>query len=133
MGKLSHFRQLEVWQEAHKLVLMVYQVTKEFPKDERFGVVSQMRRAAVSIPANIAEEFKQRGLKDKIRFYNISEGSLEEPSTFASYRKTWDTSHPTTSCWPRRRRSAACSTVSSPAPNVADSQPPNPYSILPTS
>ncbi len=78
MGRLLHFRQLEAWQEAHALVLMVYGVTNAFPGDERFGLVSQMRRAAVSIPANIAEGFKRRGLKDKIRFYNISEGSLEE-------------------------------------------------------
>ena len=82
MGKISHFRQLKVWQEAHKLVLMVYQVTKGYPGDERFGLVSQMRRAAVSIPANIAEGFKRRGIQDKIRFYNISEGSLEELKYF---------------------------------------------------
>ena len=78
MGRISHFRQLEVWQEAHKLVLMVYHVTKEFPSHERFGLVSQMRRAAISIPANIAEGFKRRGIQDKLRFYNVSEGSLEE-------------------------------------------------------
>ena len=82
MGKISHFRQLEVWQEAHKLVLMVYQATKRYPGDERFGLVSQMRRAAVSIPANVAEGFKRRGIQDKIRFYNISEGSLEELKYF---------------------------------------------------
>jgi len=46
MGKISHSRQLEVWQEAHKLVLMVYQMTKKLPRDERFGLVAQMRRAA---------------------------------------------------------------------------------------
>jgi four helix bundle protein len=73
---------LEAWQEAHKLVLMVYQVTKGFPGDERFGLVSQMRRAAVSVPANIAEGFKRRGIRDKIHFYNISEGSLEELKYF---------------------------------------------------
>ena len=78
MGRILHFRQLEVWQESHQLVLMVYRITKGFPGDERFGLVSQMRRAAVSIPANIAEGFKRRGIQDKIRFYNISEGSLEE-------------------------------------------------------
>ena len=78
MAKILRFEQLEVWQEAHKLVLMVYRVTKKFPSDERFGLVSQMRRAAVSIPANIAEGFKRRGIQDKIRFYNTSEGSLEE-------------------------------------------------------
>lgn len=78
MEKILHFQQLEVWQEAHKLVLKVYGLTKSFPDDERFGLISQMRRAAVSTPANIAEGFKRRGLQDKIRFYNTSEGSLEE-------------------------------------------------------
>jgi len=82
MGKILHFRQLEAWKNAHKLALMVYQVTKGFPGDERFGLVAQMRRAAVSIPANIAEGFKRRGIQDKIRFYNISEGSLEELKYF---------------------------------------------------
>ena len=82
MGKVLHFRQLKVWQEAHNLVLSVYQVTKGFPAEERYGLVSQMRRAAVSIPANIAEGFKRRGIQDKIRFYNISEGSLEELKYF---------------------------------------------------
>ncbi len=69
MGSISSFQQLEVWQEAHKLVLMVYRITKEFPNEEKFGLVTQMRRAAVSIPANIAEGFKRRGIQDKIRFY----------------------------------------------------------------
>ena len=78
MGNIQHFRQLETWQEAHKLVLMVYEVTKGFPSDERFGLISQMRRAAVSVPANIAEGFKRRGIRDKIHFYNVSESSLEE-------------------------------------------------------
>jgi four helix bundle protein len=82
MGRILHFRQLEAWQEAHKLVLMVYQVTQAFPADERFGLVSQMRRAAASVPANVAEGFKRRGIQDKIRFYNISEGSLEELKYF---------------------------------------------------
>ena len=82
MGRIRHFRQLEAWQEAHKLVLMVYQVTKGFPSDERFGLVSQMRRAVVSVPANIAEGFKRRGIRDKIRFYNVAEGSLEELKYF---------------------------------------------------
>jgi len=63
-------------------VLMVYRETKEFPGEERFGLVSQMRRAAVSIPANIAEGFKRRSQREKIRFYNISEGSLEELKYF---------------------------------------------------
>lgn len=71
-----------MWREGHKLVLMVYRITKEFPGEEKFGLVTQMRRAAVSIPANIAEGFKRRGLQDKIRFYNTSEGSLEELKYF---------------------------------------------------
>ena len=73
-----HFQQLDAWKEAHKLVLLTYAITKGFPSDERFGLVSQMRRSAVSVPANIAEGFKRYGLQDKLRFYNISESSLEE-------------------------------------------------------
>jgi four helix bundle protein len=74
----TSFRDLRVWQEAHKLVLMVYQATADFPHSEQYGLVSQMRRAAVSVPANIVEGFKRRGQQDKIRFYNIAESSLEE-------------------------------------------------------
>jgi len=82
MERIKHFGQLEAWQEAHKLVLMVYQETKGFPSEERFGLVAQMRWAVISIPANIAEGFKRRGIQDKIRFYNVSEGSLEELKYF---------------------------------------------------
>ena len=78
MEKITDFQQLKVWQEAHQLVLKVYRITKKFPSDERFGLISQMRRAAVSVPANIVEGFKRRGIQDKIRFYNTAEGSLEE-------------------------------------------------------
>jgi len=78
MGKIDSFQQLDAWREAHKLVIMVYRVTEQFPNHERFGLVAQMRRAAVSIPANIAEGFKRRGVREKIHFYNIAEGSLEE-------------------------------------------------------
>lgn len=73
----SH-EQLVVWQESHQLVLGIYATTKKFPQDERFGLTSQMRRSAVSVPANIAEGFKRRSKKDKSHFYNISQGSLEE-------------------------------------------------------
>jgi four helix bundle protein len=72
------FRDLIVWQRAHELVLAVYRFTRQFPRDERFGLTSQFRRAAVSIPANIAEGFKKRSRSDKARFFNISQGSLEE-------------------------------------------------------
>ncbi len=63
MGKILHFQQLDAWKEAHKLVLLTYAITKGFPSDERFGLISQMRRSAVSVPANIAEGFKRYGYK----------------------------------------------------------------------
>lgn len=75
---IESFEQLKVWQDAHQLVLRIYAATGKLPPDERFGLISQMRRAAVSVPANIAEGFKRRGLKDKSHFYNIAQGSLEE-------------------------------------------------------
>jgi four helix bundle protein len=76
--KIEKFEDLEVWKKAHRLVLEIYRITKDFPIEERYCLVSQMRRCAVSIPANIAEGFKKRTLKDKTNFYNISQGSLEE-------------------------------------------------------
>ena len=72
------FQDLVVWRKAHQFVLAVYKLTQEFPKQETYGLVSQMRRAAVSIPANIAEGFRKRSRVDKARFMNIAEGSLEE-------------------------------------------------------
>ncbi len=77
-AKAKKFEDLEVWKKAHQLVLHVYKITKDFPAEEKFGLVSQMRRAAVSVPANIAEGFKKRTLRDKSNFYNIAQGSLEE-------------------------------------------------------
>ena len=75
---IEDFRDLTVWQKSHKLVLETYKATKGFPAEERFGLTSQMRRAAVSIAANIVEGFKKRGQKDKVNFDNISQGSLQE-------------------------------------------------------
>lgn len=72
------FQDLIVWQKAHEFVLLVYKDSASFPAEEKFGLISQFRRAAVSIPANIAEGFRKRGKKDKLRFYNILQGSLEE-------------------------------------------------------
>jgi four helix bundle protein len=72
------FRDLLVWQKAHQLVLAVYAFTARFPKSETYGLCLQMRKAAVSIPANIAEGFRRRGKPDKVRFLNTSEASLEE-------------------------------------------------------
>ena len=72
------FEDLIVWQKAHQLVLSVYRLTESFPAKEMYGLTSQFRRAAVSVPANIAEGFKKRGKPDKARFLNIAQGSLEE-------------------------------------------------------
>ena len=72
------FQDLLVWQRAHALALAVYKVTARFPREELFGLTSQMRRSAVSVAANIAEGFKRRGKGDKARVMNIAEGSLEE-------------------------------------------------------
>jgi len=77
-NKATSFQDLEVWKKSHQLVLDTYKLTKNFPPEEKFGLVSQMRRAAISIPANLAEGFKKRSLKDKSNFYNIAQGSLEE-------------------------------------------------------
>jgi len=72
------FEDLLVWRKAHEFVLKVYRLTALFPKQEMFGLSSQMRRAATSIAANIAEGFRKRGKPDKARFFNTAEGSLEE-------------------------------------------------------
>jgi len=77
-NKIQSFTDLEVWKEAHKLVLTIYQLTKDFPKEELFGLVSQMRRAAVSITSNIAEGFSRFSYKEKTQFYSMSHGSLTE-------------------------------------------------------
>jgi four helix bundle protein len=68
---------LVVWQKAHRFVLGTYSLTASFPKSEIYCLTSQMRRAAISISANIAEGFKKRGLSDKTRFLNVAQGSLE--------------------------------------------------------
>ena len=78
LAPAKSFEQLIVWQKAHQFVLGVYRLTENFPRTEIYGLTSQLRRAAVSIPANIAEGFKKRGRADKVRFLNIAQGSLEE-------------------------------------------------------
>ena len=92
------FRDLLVWRTAHEFVLAVYAFTATFPRNETYGLAAQMRRAAVSIPANSAEGFRRRGRADKARFMNLAEGSLEE----CRYRRhsdfwllTSDSSHQT--------------------------------------
>jgi len=84
------FFELEVWQKAHKLVLEVYSITKDFPRSELFGLTSQIRRAAISVPGNIAEGYKRIGKPDKIRFYNIAQSSLEEVKYYVFLSKELD-------------------------------------------
>ncbi|MDO8561218.1 MAG: four helix bundle protein [bacterium] len=76
--KIQTFRDLKAWQEAHKLVLEVYRITKAYPADEKFGLVSQSQRAAVSISSNIAEGFGRFSGKDKHHFYSMAKTSLAE-------------------------------------------------------
>ena len=74
----NSFKDIKAWQFAHQFVIDVYKHTREFPETERFGLCSQFQRAAVSIAANIAEGYKKLSKPDKLRFFNISQGSLEE-------------------------------------------------------
>lgn len=76
--KINSFKDLNAWKEAHKLVLLVYKITRGFPKEEIFGLTSQLRRAVVSITSNIAEGFSRGYAKEKFQFYSISLGSLTE-------------------------------------------------------
>lgn len=72
------FESIIAWQKAHAFVLQVYSITRHFSEEEKYGLTSQFRRAAISIEANIAEGYKKLGKSDKLRFFNISQGSLEE-------------------------------------------------------
>jgi four helix bundle protein len=72
------FKEIMAWQKAHAFVVQVYKVCTSFPAHERYGLCSQFERAAVSIAANIAEGYRKDGIADKLRFLNISQGSLEE-------------------------------------------------------
>ena len=73
-----NFEDIIAWKNAHSLVILVYRITKTFPDYERFGLCSQFQRAAVSIPANIAEGYKKLSKADKLRFFNNSQGNIEE-------------------------------------------------------
>ena len=76
--KIISFRDLKAWQEAHKLTLLIYKATKQFPKEEIYCLVSQLRRAVISITSNIAEGFSRQSSKEKIHFYSFANGSLVE-------------------------------------------------------
>lgn len=77
-NKIKSFTDLKVWQEGHQLVVLVYRVTREFPKEETYSLVDQMRRSSCSVTSNIAEGFGRQGYKEKINFYYIAQGSLIE-------------------------------------------------------
>ena len=75
---MKTFRDLKVWQKAHNLVLEIYRITKKFPSEEKFGLVSQLRRSAVSVATNIVEGFKRKSDRDYAHFLNLADASLEE-------------------------------------------------------
>lgn len=76
--KIRDFTDLKVWQKSHRLVLMVYEISRGFPRNEVYALSSQIRRAAVSVTSNIAEGFSRQTSKEKIQFYYVSSGSLTE-------------------------------------------------------
>lgn len=80
--RLDSYRDLRIWREAHALTLMVYRASDGFPDRERFGVTGQLRRAAASVPANIAEGMGRRGTKELVNFLSIARGSLLETTYF---------------------------------------------------
>lgn len=86
-SKIKSFTDLMVWKEGHRLVLLVYKVTKKFPKTETYSLIDQMRRAAASITANIAEGFGRHSYKEKLQFYYLAQGSLLELKNFVLIAK----------------------------------------------
>jgi four helix bundle protein len=82
MGNHAGYTKLKVFQKSDELVILIYKITKAFPKEELFGLVSQMRRAAISVVANIVEGYGRRNLKEKIQFYYMARGSLTELEYF---------------------------------------------------
>ena len=77
-ARSQSFREVIVWQKSHALALAVYRATESFPKHELFALTSQLRRAAASVPANFVEGFRKRTKPDKLKFYNIAQGSADE-------------------------------------------------------
>ena len=92
---MQRFTELRVWQGSHQLALAVYRMTERFPRHERFGLIAQVRRAAVSIPCNIAEGAKRRRNPDYARFLNIAEGSLAETEALLRLSKDLGFGEPT--------------------------------------
>lgn len=77
-NKIKTFTDLKVWQEGHKLVIITYKVTADFPKEETYSLIDQMRRSVISITSNIAEGFGRQTYKEKIQFYYLAQGSISE-------------------------------------------------------
>jgi len=82
MNKINTFRDLIVWQKSHQLTLEIYKITIKFPSEEKYGLISQMRRAAYSVPSNIVEGHSRKSKKEFLQFLNIAKGSLEELKYF---------------------------------------------------
>jgi four helix bundle protein len=76
--KIISFTDLNAWKEGHKLVIEIYKITKKFPREEQFGLITQLRRAVVSITSNLAEGFSRHSYKEKLQFYSMALGSLTE-------------------------------------------------------
>ena len=80
--EIKNFYNLETWKKAHQLIIETYKITKDFPREEQFGIISQLRRAVSSVTANIAEGFERYHFNDKIRFYYQARGSIGEVKNF---------------------------------------------------
>ena len=78
MTPIVTWRNLHVWEKAHELTLQTYKITSQFPGDQKYSLVNQMQRAAVSVASNIVEGFRKSSLKDSLKFYNTADASLEE-------------------------------------------------------
>jgi len=75
---IKTFKDIKVWEKAHRLTLEIYKITVKFPTEEKFCLVNQIRRAIISVSSNIVEGFKRKSLKDRLHFYNMADSSLEE-------------------------------------------------------
>lgn len=87
MQYVNSFRKLVAWKEAKKIAVVIYKITDKFPKEEKFGLISQMRRCSYSVPANIAEGNAREKTNDRLRFFTIAKSSLVELDNFLDLSK----------------------------------------------
>jgi four helix bundle protein len=87
---MRHYRKIEAWKLADDLTVVVYERTRSFPKDELYGLTSQLRRASYSVPANIVEGSSRESKKDYLHFLYIARGSLSEAQYFIHLAADWD-------------------------------------------